>query len=581
MASLYRKTYTKPLPEGAETFTRKVRPHKGRPREGEGHVVKGFAEWIDGHGRPRTAELSPDGQGIIIESPIWYARYRDADGVGQRKSTGCRDEQSAEQFLARLLSQAEKIRSGVLSPEEADTARHAGKALSDHFTDYLDFLKAKTVRGRKVSAHHRRNVEIQLNRVAADCSFRRIGDISRQRMVRWMNAQTDTGDMAPRTVNTHRAALMAFCNWAVANQRLVSNPLEGLSKADESETRRRRRALSPEELSVLMEAARTRPLHDAMTIRRGERKGQQAAELGDVERDRLIRLGRERSLVIETLAYTGLRKSELASLTIADLYLDGDHAYAELSGKNAKNARGAKIPLRKELAGHLRDFLEDKLSEYRRRTLAEGRTEYAAALPDNMPLFNIPRDLIRTFDRDLVAAGLAREVKDPGTGKKRIVKTDAQGRAIDVHSLRHTFATMLSKAGVSPRMAQELLRHSDIRLTMNTYTHVQLIDTAAAVEMLPSITGPKTDQNHQRQTGTHGGVCGAEIGAVTGAERQEFRGSPRQAMASHPDRSTKADKRKPPVNRGQSKPLSSSDKGFQEAGEGSRTLNIQLGRLTL
>jgi len=40
---------------------------------------------------------------------------------------------------------------------------------------------------------------------------------------------------------------------------------------------------------------------------------------------------------------------------------------------------------------------------------------------------------------------------------------------------------------VVPRMAQELMRHSDIRLTMNTYTHLQLIDTAGAVERLPSI----------------------------------------------------------------------------------------------
>ena len=29
------------------------------------------------------------------------------------------------------------------------------------------------------------------------------------------------------------------------------------------------------------------------------------------------------------------------------------------------------------------------------------------------------------------------------------------------------------------------MRHSDIRLTMNTYTHLQLIDTGSAVETLP------------------------------------------------------------------------------------------------
>ena len=31
------------------------------------------------------------------------------------------------------------------------------------------------------------------------------------------------------------------------------------------------------------------------------------------------------------------------------------------------------------------------------------------------------------------------------------------------------------------------MRHSDIRLTMNVYTHLQLADTAGAVEALPGI----------------------------------------------------------------------------------------------
>ena len=75
-------------------------------------------------------------------------------------------------------------------------------------------------------------------------------------------------------------------------------------------------------------------------------------------------------------------------------------------------------------------------------------------------------------------------------------------RRRDVHSLRHTFATLLSKAGVVPGIAQKLMRHSDIRLTMNVYTHLHLADTAGAVEALPSI-GPAQPGTHQRlMTGT-------------------------------------------------------------------------------
>ncbi len=64
---------------------------------------------------------------------------------------------------------------------------------------------------------------------------------------------------------------------------------------------------------------------------------------------------------------------------------------------------------------------------------------------------------------------------------------DAQGRYADFHALRKTFITNLSKAGVSPKMAQSLARHSDINLTMNVYTDVVLEDQAVAVELLPEL----------------------------------------------------------------------------------------------
>ena len=50
-----------------------------------------------------------------------------------------------------------------------------------------------------------------------------------------------------------------------------------------------------------------------------------------------------------------------------------------------------------------------------------------------------------------------------------------------------TFITNLANAGVSPKAAQTLARHSDIRLTMHTYTSIELVEQAAAVERLPAI----------------------------------------------------------------------------------------------
>jgi integrase len=64
-------------------------------------------------------------------------------------------------------------------------------------------------------------------------------------------------------------------------------------------------------------------------------------------------------------------------------------------------------------------------------------------------------------------------------------------RYADFHSLRHCFITGLARAGVSPKMAQTLARHSDIRLTLGVYTHVELPGRTAAIESLPAPLKPK------------------------------------------------------------------------------------------
>ena len=58
----------------------------------------------------------------------------------------------------------------------------------------------------------------------------------------------------------------------------------------------------------------------------------------------------------------------------------------------------------------------------------------------------------------------------------------------DFHANRHTFITNLGKAGVSPKLAQSLARHSDIRLTFNIYTHVEMSEQTDAVG---SLAGPR------------------------------------------------------------------------------------------
>jgi integrase len=43
---------------------------------------------------------------------------------------------------------------------------------------------------------------------------------------------------------------------------------------------------------------------------------------------------------------------------------------------------------------------------------------------------------------------------------------------IRFHDLRHTCATLLLTKGIHPKIVSEMLRHSSIAITLDTYSHV-------------------------------------------------------------------------------------------------------------
>ena len=481
MGTVYKETFTRPIPPGAKLIVRKD---------------KHLAEWKDAKGKKRMAPLTAAGNRITIEAGTYTAKYRDGSGVVRKVATGCRDKTAAESILTDLERRAEKVKGGILTVAEDRMIDHHDTPLGEHIDAYLLKLEVEGA-----SPMHRDNVRRALHRLATDCNFRRLSDLSRESLERWLLSQEKAG-MGARTRNTYRAAAVAFCNWCIETGRLSVNPLAAVAKADEAtDPRRQRRALTEAELEQLLEMARKRPVIDAMTVRRGKRKGEVVAKLQERTRRRLEQLGRERALIYKTLVLTGLRKGELASLTVGQLYLDANPPYLVLDAADEKNRQGSTIPLRPDLAADLRQWLDDKAMagqdparesetvrfdpNHRKQTQrnqgdttgSEGQScQQLSAVPSlraDTPLFTVPRDLVRILDRDLVAAGIA--------------KRDERGRTVDVHALRHTFGTLLSKGGVSPRTAQAAMRHSDVNLTMNTYTDPKLLDVAGALEALPSL----------------------------------------------------------------------------------------------
>jgi hypothetical protein len=83
------------------------------------------------------------------------------------------------------------------------------------------------------------------------------------------------------------------------------------------------------------------------------------------------------------------------------------------------------------------------------------------------PVFVLNRlQAARTLRKDLEAAGVA------------------ESEFYDFHSLRHTYITAVVKSGCSVKVAQELARHSDPKLTLNVYSHLTVHDLTEGLEGL-------------------------------------------------------------------------------------------------
>lgn len=184
-----------------------------------------------------------------------------------------------------------------------------------------------------------------------------------------------------------------------------------------------------------------------------------------------------RRVVYLFAACTGIRRGEMLGLRWADVTLGGDKPVVRVRASITKNRKDAELPLAPELV----------------RSLSAFRPVDAAPFA---PVFPVGLPNFRTFRRDLMRAGVAFK--------------DGQERHVDFHALRVTFCTNLSLAKVDPRTVMALMRHSDLRLTMKTYTDASQLPLADAVAKLPEIGLAELCPEVCPKTCPRGGLDGAE-----------------------------------------------------------------------
>ena len=392
------------------------------------------------------------------KSKLWTARYTDVNGSEQEISL-YRDKTASQQKLAELIRNVSLAETGLVS--NFDEA--AKRPLAEHIDDWLASL-----RDRNRSKLHVSKLGGYVRKTMLACGWKRLKEISLSDAEKYLAELRETvldakGNkilgLSVAASNDHIAALKNFGNWLVnvRPKRWPHNPFSGMKKLNSaSDVRLDRRPANPEELQKLLTATANGKPFRGLT-------------------------GEDRVMLYLVATETGFRASELASLTFASLDLAADIPTIPVEAGDSKRGRRDVQPIRRELADRLKKFLNAKLraSEtvrlYGQNTnkLWPGTWNQKAA-----PMLRI----------DLESAGIPFE--------------DKNGRRLDFHSLRGTFATNLAKAGVSPKAAQELMRHSDINLTMKVYTNLRLSDVASDLNKLPSLQTekPKT----LRATGTAG-----------------------------------------------------------------------------
>jgi integrase len=223
-----------------------------------------------------------------------------------------------------------------------------------------------------------------------------------------------------------------------------------------------------------------------------ERKGHETVKRRSFTNDEMCRLLAVAGLY--GLGYlaavnTGLRRKELASVQWGDVHLDADRPFILVRSSTTKNRKASKIYLKSQLA----------------RMLADIRP--VAAAGDQL-MFAGRIASMRKMHEHLKAAG--------------IPVFNEQGCKVDFHALRMTYNMNLELAGASVQVRQELMRHSDPRLTTGPYTDTTRLETASLIEKLPDFMGEKaTDTQLDTQTTGASSLGVAQAVTVNAGDKNE------------------------------------------------------------
>ena len=184
--------------------------------------------------------------------------------------------------------------------------------------------------------------------------------------------------------------------------------------------------------------------------------------------------------VIYILFHTGIRISEFCGLTISDIDLENnivniDHQLQRTSDMKyildttKTDAGTRKLPITQDVADCFRAILEDrKKPKYEK--MIKGHTGFLFLDKNGNP--EVAMHWQHRLNHMVKRYNDIYRVQMPN---------------ITPHVCRHTYCSNMAKSGMNPKTLQYLMGHSDISVTMNTYTHWGLEDAADELRKMEDV----------------------------------------------------------------------------------------------
>lgn len=357
---------------------------------------------------------------------IWYISYENRHGKRLTISSKMRHERDAQTLANQLVTREMLAKHGVTDAAPDKFRLTDATPLSELLAVWEKDLVARGNTVKYAGEQHMQALEAfriggieYFPQITASAVQIALGDLRKD------SKDPKTGKVKKgaslSTLNHYLRSVKGFCRWLWTDQRVKADPVGGMRGYNVATDRRRQRR------------AMTAP--EAMALYKATDSGSQLWKM----------TGEDRGMLYRVMLGTGFRVNEMRSLRGKSFLFNETPPIAVVAAGFSKRRREDRQPIREKLAKMVKKYMKKK-----------------GIGPDD-PVFNLPDKPNRMFIHDMGVAG--------------IPITDSHGRVLDLHSLRHTFITECARL-FSPKITQQLARHSSIVLSMDFYTHLE--DDAAS-----------------------------------------------------------------------------------------------------